>query len=1495
MRLHLNKTLRAALIAAVSVVGFTITQAQAKVSTLTAQNAAGWTVLQDNAWVNSDSFSWTTSTNFQITSDGSPISFTANNAANSYGTYTFAVTLDLSKLSVDSDTILLRGGGLSGIGVQKDSNKLTESWTAAQPTWGVQNYVLPSEGTVTIVHTEGSGGGFVAVYSEDGTTVKFARSGAGGLRGSGDLVQTFYADQSLVNAATAIAVWETNGTMDATQMQNAAKALVDFPLYPPTDYTWAATGESATWDITSTVWNTSEKPGTNYVSAVTSSAIFNEGEWAKDVTVSGTLKADKVKVNDNYKFTIENGSSLTLDALTVANGMTATVAGAGSITLNSLSGALVIEAGATVNMPTTVTLDDTHPLPVSGEGTFGVTTLKVAGGTHNITNSLVVTGGDNGEGGTNNKLGLNFSGANGTLNLNAGTTTVTGAVYSNQGGTKINIGTGEKEATLVARRIELSDGGSSALHIGAKGKVVITSTNDTNGSTGAYKTTGLLLSEWVGGTTANIEGKLYAQSVGLYTGDAAMTLNVNNGGVVAVKGIATNLASSGHTSSSTINLAEGGKIVLGASGMVDCTIAPWTINLNGGEIGITADATLARAMNVAGDVTFNTAKYKWADSGATLNEGEDGGVMTISGNLTGTGTITKTGAGELILSGAGNALTHTLQVEEGKLTISGSIAIDYLEDGELAEGFVNASDVKTDHGNGFSYKSGVMNVYSVEEGAQLVNNGSFTINGVAVDVTPEGKYELSETVDHTTLWVNENSETFSDYKAKAGDALTKVNLAAGTSVTMDVDAASITLTLGGSATVNTTAATTVSSLVGTSAGSTLTLDGSDVLTISGGNAAFVSNVTIDGGTVKIGDQKALGEHNNGASQAKTITIAEGGTLDLNGIGDANFTYTMAGGKLTNTGNALGTNLSQTVGITLTENSTVEALADKQFWLRARGSNATTLNLGDKTLVKTGAGMFGVYKSTVTAGTIEVQDGEFRFESGCSIAADIILKGGTISGETAVSDDIDITAEQASSIGSFTLSVDEGKTVTLVADADLTFTNDLALKAGAVAVAGTLDVQGNIDLSKSGASTGKLTLKAGSETTAAGMWMASTASLLLENGAVLNIGGLEIKGTGEGSITTAAENEKYGTDKEVFSITNATVTSTGTNVTLGNTLSGVDVFVAEGSSLTLNTNADSVTVRNGGTFTKGSSADVGSITVEANGTVAGVEMDEVTINEGATATFSEKSSVSGTLEEAVYMYSIQSPITIHNVGEEAAEYTGLHQEGMEVIAETLASAANGVTVENTVAVGTIQHQGAGSLTLAHVNAELLDAVEVTNGSLIMQDVEATILSSMEIASGTTVAVYTDATAEAEGTVTITETLTAGGGTLLANLEMADGSKLDVNGGDAMALTLGSEFNLAEGAIVTLDEETLAAIAGLVNIGDKVILVKQYQDHALTTNLEDGDWSRTHFDLSSITNADYKLYVQDGQIGLVKSSNVPEPTTGTLSLLALMALAARRRRH
>ena len=144
------------------------------------------------------------------------------------------------------------------------------------------------------------------------------------------------------------------------------------------------------------------------------------------------------------------------------------------------------------------------------------------------------------------------------------------------------------------------------------------------------------------------------------------------------------------------------------------------------------------------------------------------------------------------------------------------------------------------------------------------------------------------------------------------------------------------------------------------------------------------------------------------------------------------------------------------------------------------------------------------------------------------------------------------------------------------------------------------------------------------------------------------------------------------------------------------------------------------------------------------------------------------------------------------------------------------------------------------------------------------------------------------------MTISDTLTGGSGTLLANLTLVGNSLLDVDGGDDAALTLGSLLTVdnAQG-LVNLDQETLEAISGLKE-GEHVTLVKGLEGTSFSTNLQNGDWASTHFDLSSINEGDYQVYVGDNSMGIMKTSAVPEPTTGTLSLLALMALAARRRR-
>ena len=474
-----------------------------------------------------------------------------------------------------------------------------------------------------------------------------------------------------------------------------------------------------------------------------------------------------------------------------------------------------------------------------------------------------------------------------------------------------------------------------------------------------------------------------------------------------------------------------------------------------------------------------------------------------------------------------------------------------------------------------------------------------------------------------------------------------------------------------------------------------------------------------------------------------------------------------------------------------------------------------------------------------------------------------------------------------------LEVKAGAALTTSGDTNLTVVK------GVADIYGTVNVSHEVDLSSSNNSTGKLHIyNGGSVIVEDGMWMSSNgAAVLLEEGGTYAIIGKGVKFLGkagvQGSITAQNAQVNYSTNDTNALIRNITMEALG-NITIANQLTNVDV-VTGAHSVTLNTDADSVTVSNGGTFTLNEGKKVDNITVENGGTIAsGVDATQVGIVAHGTATFNE-----GVIDETagIYIAGDDTGATVTNHGDTIAKYAGLQDSTMTVAAEGLYSMAeSGAVVNNDLQVDTITHVGTGTLTLTQVDAQVLDGVYSYGGPLTLQSITEVTLSNMAIGADSTVAVYTDGQASSEGKVTIAETLSAGGGTLLANLEMADGSTLDLSlmDGGMQALTLGSEFTIADGSLVTLDDATLAAIAGLENIGDKVILIKQYGDHELTTNLTDGDWARTHFDLSSIAGADYQLYVGETEIGLMKSSNVPEPTTGTLSLLALMALAARRRR-
>ena len=244
-------------------------------------------------------------------------------------------------------------------------------------------------------------------------------------------------------------------------------------------------------------------------------------------------------------------------------------------------------------------------------------------------------------------------------------------------------------------------------------------------------------------------------------------------------------------------------------------------------------------------------------------------------------------------------------------------------------------------------------------------------------------------------------------------------------------------------------------------------------------------------------------------------------------------------------------------------------------------------------------------------------------------------------------------------------------------------------------------------------------------------------------------------------------------------------------------------------------------------------------------------------------------------------------------------------------------ADQTTVANTLSgEGTLKHTGSGTTEFTGNVAGFTGNIEVDAGTLnIMNIAEAANLNvaDVTIGNGATMGVYNaaDTTADTthEGTLTIkgTNALTAGQGAKLnANLVMERGATLDVSGTGGAGLLMGSSVTLNPG--VTLSADDMLAITGL-DFMDQYTLFTGVDafsyDGTTPTSTPITFDSKTWVKASEVfSNTEFKgekdyyvFYsgVQNGSnVGAVYVMQLPEPATGTLSLLALCALAARRRR-
>ena len=266
-----------------------------------------------------------------------------------------------------------------------------------------------------------------------------------------------------------------------------------------------------------------------------------------------------------------------------------------------------------------------------------------------------------------------------------------------------------------------------------------------------------------------------------------------------------------------------------------------------------------------------------------------------------------------------------------------------------------------------------------------------------------------------------------------------------------------------------------------------------------------------------------------------------------------------------------------------------------------------------------------------------------------------------------------------------------------------------------------------------------------------------------------------------------------------------------------------------------------------------------------------------------------------------------------------------------------SAEGSLTIGNRLEQVAIQNSTAGKLTVSNGASSYTDVYAMGGDISVLNKAELN-LNQLAIAGGNTVAVRSGANeSTAVSTVVVNEVASfADGATLQANLGLAEGAALNMSG----TLTLGGNLQLASGhvlsgavyetlftlgtgeAVVLFEGLSGLQINGETISSDSLTLGTAYAANQVFSNVsedvyliyssgENGDASTLSLYLSAALNAE-DMQVQEvaalhavadlanveafagfsaynGSVALV-----PEPTTATLSLVALMALAARRRR-
>ncbi len=819
-----------------------------------------------------------------------------------------------NSLNINAGNTLDVNGNSIGIGALSGAGTITNSSTTA----------------VTL--TAGNGNGtstFSGVIQNGSQTVSLVKTGTGTLTLSG---ANTYTGGTTLNAGSVSVGSDTN-------LGGSGGLTFNGGVLQITGTTFTSTPRSIIWGASGGGFDIANAAHTFTVSQPISSGGSLTKLGAGTLVLSGSnnysgstnLNAGILSVSNNANLgntnttLVFNGGTLQANSsFTTARG---TTLNAGGGTINVTTGNTLTHGGF-INGTGTLTKTGAGTLVLSGANAYtgGTILAGPAGSTLRLDNSSAL-------GAITNSLAINAGNTldvNGIFsNLNIGALTGSGTVTNNHPSNigELRVGNGNVSSTFNG---VLQDGPSQGLTLVKVG----TGTIALNGSTSNYSVTSL-----EGGTLSisNLSNLgtdtnfFAAGSVLQYTGTSdtySRSLNLFESGVIEVTNPATRLTLSGSVFNfGSLTKSGAGTLVLSGSSN---DYAGGTI-LNAGTLAVSSNINLGNnvtaltfnggTLQITGTTFTSTPRnINWGANGGGFDIADPANTFTITQNLGAGGSLTKLGAGTLVLTGIS--------------TDTGSASLNI--------GMVRVAS-NTNLGN--TNTSLVFNGGTLQTTSSFTTARNTTLNagGGTIDVTPTNTFTHSGVMGGTGALTKTGAGTLTLSGTNTYTGGTSLN-AGIVRVSSDANLGNSSggLIFNGGTLQATSTITTARSTTLNASGGTIDVTGSNILTHSGvmagtgaitkagtGTLVLSGNSTYSGGTtVSRGTLQAASDSNLGTGN---VTVASLGNLVFTGNTTTSKSFDLNNGSLrTTAGQTLTFNNAALGGGFLTGTFATQAGASTTF-------------------------------------------------------------------------------------------------------------------------------------------------------------------------------------------------------------------------------------------------------------------------------------------------------------------------------------------------------------------------------------------------------------------------------------------------------------------------------------------------------------------------------------------------------------------------------------